>query len=90
MLVSNHAVPSIVLITPFLQLHGLSYRVGIEGLFCIVRSTPNFYMGPQWYFTSDALRQYMPLAVRRKWDTSDVGTRLEAFALAGCDSMSAY
>ncbi|KAJ7778072.1 hypothetical protein B0H14DRAFT_2401345 [Mycena olivaceomarginata] len=71
-------------------LHGLSYRVGIEGVFCIVRSTPNFYMGPQWYFTSDALRQYMPLAVRRKWDTSDVGTRLEAFALAGCDSMSAY
>ncbi|KAJ7815527.1 hypothetical protein B0H14DRAFT_2603414 [Mycena olivaceomarginata] len=69
-------------------LHGLSYRVGIEGLFCIVRSTPNFYMGPQWYFTSDALRQYMPLAVRRKWDTSDVGTRLEAFALAGCDSMN--
>ncbi|KAJ6456853.1 hypothetical protein C8R45DRAFT_844596 [Mycena sanguinolenta] len=48
--------------------HGLSYRVGIEGFFCIVRNTPDFFMGPQWYFTSDAFRQYMPLAVRRKWD----------------------
>ncbi|KAJ7190069.1 hypothetical protein GGX14DRAFT_580167 [Mycena pura] len=68
--------------------HGLSYRVGIEGFFCIVRNTTDFYMGPQWYFTSDALQQYMPLAVRRKWDTGDVGTRLEAFALADCDTMN--
>jgi hypothetical protein len=74
--------------TRSLQIEGLSYRVGIQGFFCIVRDNPDFFMGPQWYFTSDALRQYMPLAVRRKWDTSDVGTRLEAFALAGCDTMS--
>ncbi|KAF7341569.1 hypothetical protein MSAN_02053800 [Mycena sanguinolenta] len=67
---------------------GLSYRVGVEGFFCIVRNTTEFYMGPQWYFTSDAIRQYMPLAVRRKWDTGEVGTRLEAFAVAGCDAMS--
>ncbi|KAJ6459685.1 hypothetical protein C8R45DRAFT_1109541 [Mycena sanguinolenta] len=70
--------------------HGLSYRVGIEGFFCIVRNNTDFFMGPQWYFTSDALRQYMPLAVRRKWDTSDVGTRLEAFAVAGCDTMNLF
>ncbi|KAF8132121.1 hypothetical protein K438DRAFT_1788100 [Mycena galopus ATCC 62051] len=69
-------------------IRSMSYRVGVEGFFCIVRSSTNFYMGPQWYFTSDALRQYMPLAVRRKWDTSEVGTRLEAFALAGCDTMN--
>jgi hypothetical protein len=71
-----------------LQIEGLSYRVSIQGFFCIVRDNPDFFMGPQWYFMSDALRQYMPLAVRRKWDTSDIGTRLEAFALAGCDTMS--
>ncbi|KAJ6455347.1 hypothetical protein C8R45DRAFT_1187918, partial [Mycena sanguinolenta] len=67
---------------------GLSHRVGVEGLFCIVRNNTEFYMGPQWYFTSDAIRQYMPLAVRRKWDTGEVGTRLEVFAVAGCDAMS--
>ncbi|KAJ6449009.1 hypothetical protein C8R45DRAFT_1084351 [Mycena sanguinolenta] len=66
---------------------GLSYRVGVKGFFCIVRNSTEFYMGPQWYFTSDALRRYIPLAMRRKWDTAEVGTRLEAFAVAGCDPM---
>lgn len=69
-------------------MHGLSYRVGIEGFFVIVRNTPEFYMAPQWYFTSPELERYMPLAVHRKWDTTEVGTRLEAFAVAGCDTMS--
>ncbi|KAJ6458737.1 hypothetical protein C8R45DRAFT_843716 [Mycena sanguinolenta] len=72
------------------QMHGLSYRVGIEGVFCIVRNSPSFYMNPQWYFTSPELERYMPLAVRRKWDTAEVGCRLEAFAVAGCDTMSKY
>ncbi|KAJ7086902.1 hypothetical protein B0H15DRAFT_781879 [Mycena belliarum] len=69
-------------------MQGLNYRVGIEGFFCIVRNNPDFFMIPQWYYTSVELERYMPLAVRRRWDTSDVGTRLEAFALAGCDTMS--
>ncbi|KAJ7938868.1 hypothetical protein B0H13DRAFT_1587365 [Mycena leptocephala] len=69
-------------------LHGLSYCVGIEGFFCIVGNSPDFYMVPQWYFTSPELERYMPLAVRRKWDTGEVGVRLEAFAIAGCDTMS--
>ncbi|KAJ7757676.1 hypothetical protein B0H14DRAFT_3598809 [Mycena olivaceomarginata] len=69
-------------------MHGLSYRVGIEGLFCIVRNNPDFHMIPQWYFTSPELERYMPLAVRRKWDTAEVGCRLEAFAIAGCDTMN--
>jgi hypothetical protein len=45
-------------------------------------------MAPQWYFTSPELERYMPIAVRRKWDTGEVGTKLEAFSIAGCDTMS--
>jgi hypothetical protein len=45
-------------------------------------------MNPYWYFTSPALEEYMKIAVRKRWDTSEVGTRLEAFAIAGCDPIS--
>lgn len=30
----------------------------------------------------------MKLAVRKKWDTREVGMKLEAFAIAGCDVLS--
>ncbi|KAJ7041290.1 hypothetical protein C8F04DRAFT_947546 [Mycena alexandri] len=69
-------------------MYGLSYRVGVEGFFCVVRNSTDFHMNPQWYFTSQALERYMPLAVRKKWNTGDVGTRIEAFAVAGCDTLS--
>ncbi|KAJ6573766.1 hypothetical protein DFH09DRAFT_1311850 [Mycena vulgaris] len=69
-----------------MMFHGLTYRVGVEGFFCIVRNTSDFHMAPQWYFTSKELERYMPLAVRKKWDTGEVGTRLEAFAVAGCNT----
>ncbi|KAJ7124576.1 hypothetical protein C8R43DRAFT_847321, partial [Mycena crocata] len=64
---------------------GLMYRVGIEGFFCVVRNTSDFHMAPHWYFTSQALERYMPLAVQKRWDTTQVGTKIEAFAVAGCD-----
>ncbi|KAJ7848496.1 hypothetical protein B0H14DRAFT_2583013 [Mycena olivaceomarginata] len=66
-------------------MHGLSYCVGIEGFFCIVRNNPNFHMIPQWYFTSTELEHYMPLAVRC---TAEVGCRLEAFAIIDCNTMN--
>jgi hypothetical protein len=66
---------------------GLTHRVGIEGFFCMVQSSPNFHMIPHWFFTSPALEEYMKVAVRKKWDTSEVGTKLEAFA---CDPVSEY
>lgn len=67
---------------------GLTYRVGIEGFFCIVQNTPDFHMKPQWFFTLPALEEYMNIAVRRKWDITEIGTKLEAFAVAGCDTVS--
>lgn len=63
-------------------------RVGVHGFFCIVRNSPDYHMMPQWYFTTPELEQYMPIAVGKRWDTTAVGTRVEAFAIAGCDVAS--
>jgi hypothetical protein len=42
-----------------------------------------------WYFTSPEFEEYMKIAVRKRWDTSEVGAKLEAFTMAGCDVVSA-
>jgi hypothetical protein len=72
------------------QLQALAYRVGAEGFFVVVRNSADFHMPPYWYFTSPELERYMPLAVRKRWDTGEVGAKIEAFAVAGCDPMSAW
>ena len=64
---------------------GLKTRIGIEGFFCIVRSKTNFHTEPQWYFTTSALEEFLPYAVRKGWQTTEVGAKLEAFAIAGCE-----
>ena len=47
-------------------------------------------MDPTWFFTSEALMNYMPSAVpiHKAWDLAFVGAKLEAFAIAGCDVIS--
>ena len=67
---------------------GLTYHVGVEGFFCIVQNSPEYHMKLYWYFTSLALKEYMMIVVHRQWDTSEVGTKLEAFAVAGCNVVS--
>ena len=37
---------------------------------------------------SMALEEYMKIAVCKRWETSEVGAKLEAFAIAGCDVVS--
>ncbi|KAJ7463589.1 hypothetical protein FB451DRAFT_1403611 [Mycena latifolia] len=69
-------------------LSSLSRRVGIEGFFVIVKSTTDFNMEPHWYFTSLELERYMPIAVRKRWNSSEVRGKLEAFAVAGCDPIN--
>ena len=32
----------------------------------------------------------MKLAVRKTWDTREIGMKVEAFAIAGCDTVSMY
>ncbi|KAJ7301257.1 hypothetical protein DFH08DRAFT_724488 [Mycena albidolilacea] len=71
-------------------LSALSQRVGIEALFCIVKNNVEFKMEPEWYFTSRELEQYMEIATRKKWVTGEVGLKLEAFAIAGCDPASMF
>ena len=73
-----------------MKMTGLNMRVGIEGFFCIVRNTPDYHMEPKWYFSSEALKNYMKIAVpiHKGWDVSHVGAKLEAFAIAGCDPVS--
>jgi hypothetical protein len=46
-----------------------------------------YHMRPQWYFTSEALENYMKIATK-KWTTHDVGIKVEVFAVAGCDALS--
>ncbi|KAJ7673735.1 hypothetical protein DFH06DRAFT_979023 [Mycena polygramma] len=77
-------------LTSSLQMVGLNALVGIEGFFCIVRNTTQFHMKPQWYFTSEELEKYMQIACRKRWDTGEVGSKIEAFSVAGCDVMSAF
>jgi hypothetical protein len=45
-------------------------------------------MDPQWFFSTPQLAEYMPIAVGKRWNTSDVGIKLEAFAVAGSNIMS--
>ncbi|KAJ6521708.1 hypothetical protein B0H19DRAFT_1043656 [Mycena capillaripes] len=69
-------------------LSALSQRAGVKAFFCIVRNNVQFKMEPEWYFTSRELEQYMEIATRKKWVTGEVGMKLEAFAIAGCDPAS--
>ncbi|KAJ7793218.1 hypothetical protein B0H14DRAFT_2197307, partial [Mycena olivaceomarginata] len=64
---------------------GLGQRVGIEGFFCIVKNNVEFKMELEWYFTSQELENYMEIATRKRWVTGEIGMKLEAFAIAGCD-----
>ena len=54
-----------------------------------MRNTPTYQIQPQWFFTSDALANYMKIATKR-WSTHDVGTKVEAFAIARCDPISKH
>ncbi|THG93298.1 hypothetical protein EW026_g7903 [Hermanssonia centrifuga] len=64
-------------------LSGLDSRVGIQALFCVVRSSSNFAMKPRWYFTSPDLERYLEIAVRKKFEAKQVGALMEAYAVAG-------
>lgn len=54
----------------------------------IVRKSSDFHMSPQVYFTSEQLEEYMGIAIRKRWITDEVSTRVEAFAVAGSNVLS--
>jgi hypothetical protein len=53
-----------------------------------MRNNAEFHMAPEWFFTSRELEAYMPMATQKTWDTGEVGMKVEAFAVAGCDASS--
>lgn len=85
-------VNSLLIVLLLYQFKGLNVRVGIEAFFCVVRNTPTYHMNPVWFFTSEALMNYMPTAVplHKPWDLAFIGAKLEAFAIAGCDVVSKF
>ena len=64
--------------------------MGIKAFFCIVHNTSNYHMNPVWFFTSEALMNYMLTTVplHKPWDLAYIGAKLEAFVIAGCDVVS--
>ncbi|KAF7292671.1 hypothetical protein MIND_01165300 [Mycena indigotica] len=66
----------------------LARRVGLDAFFCLFRNNPDFAMEPYWWFSNKAVEEYMPIATRKTWNTGEVGFKLEAFAIAGCDALN--
>jgi hypothetical protein len=62
----------------------------MEAFYCVVWNTADYHIESRWYFSCQELANYMNIAVRKKWDTQEVGMKLEAFAIAGCDAMSKF
>lgn len=62
---------------------GLDSRVGIQAFFCITRKASDFAIQPRWFFTSADLEKYLEIAVRKGWDSTKIGSLIEAFAVAG-------
>jgi hypothetical protein len=73
-----------------LQMFSLGQRLGVKGFFCVVQNNISFKMEPEWYFMSKELKNYMEITTHKWWVTSEIGMKLEAFAIAGCNPVSAY
>ncbi|EKM49344.1 uncharacterized protein PHACADRAFT_106988, partial [Phanerochaete carnosa HHB-10118-sp] len=61
----------------------LDNRIGVKGFFCLVRSTTDFATEPQWWFSSADLERFLSVGWRKRWDSKQIGTMVEAFAIAG-------
>ncbi|EEB89385.1 hypothetical protein MPER_12518, partial [Moniliophthora perniciosa FA553] len=67
------------------MLDALKRRAGVEGFFLLVRSHPDGFTAPKWYWSNPKLEPYMKIACKGGWDSDRVSTRVEAFAVAGCN-----
>ena len=68
------------------KLCGLKCRAGIEAFVCIMRNNTGYHMSPKWFFTNPSMNRYLTGAIK-KWDVESIGTKLEAFSIAGCDML---
>jgi hypothetical protein len=69
------------------QFEALKVRVGVEGFFCVVRSNPEFHFKPRVYWSNPELESYVALLASQRggWNSTTLGAKVEAFAIAGCD-----
>ncbi|OSD00279.1 hypothetical protein PYCCODRAFT_1469608 [Trametes coccinea BRFM310] len=65
----------------------LQARVGIQGFYCIVRSTAAYQMRPHFFFTDRALDTFLRGAIRG-FQPETIGSLAEAFSIAGLDYLS--
>lgn len=61
---------------------GLDARISIGGFFCLVRGDTDYVTAPQWWFSHPELETFLTVSSRR-WDTTRLGTLVEAFVVAG-------
>lgn len=62
---------------------GLDSRVGVIGFYCIARASQDYSTEPRWWFSSPDLERFLTVAWRKRWDTKQIGTLIEAFGIAG-------
>ncbi|KAK7036536.1 hypothetical protein VNI00_011733 [Paramarasmius palmivorus] len=62
-------------------------RCGIEAMFLMVRSDPDPFMDPKWFWTNPNWIDYMKAILRqgRGFDPKIMAAKLESFSIAGCD-----
>lgn len=69
------------------KMSSMTTRVGGHGFFCIFRGTTAFKSDPRWYFSNEGMESYLKFVVRKGWNTMNIGTQLEVFAIAACNPL---
>ncbi|KAK1217087.1 hypothetical protein PQX77_020271 [Marasmius sp. AFHP31] len=69
---------------------GLQNRIGVDVVLLVVRNRTDGVMDSYWYFSRQEIAEYMPIAIKPKWNLETVGAKVEAFCVAGCDTSKLY
>ncbi len=67
-----------------LQITGAQGRCGVDGFYCLFRNTGDFAFKPRWWFSSQAIDEYLRASVRR-FEPEKIGVLAEAFAISGAN-----
>ena len=51
-----------------------------------MRNNTEYHMDPRWFFTNCNMNRYLTGSIKR-WDVENIGAKLEAFSIAGCDML---
>ncbi|KAL0567194.1 hypothetical protein V5O48_014795 [Marasmius crinis-equi] len=70
-------------------MQGLKTHCGIEFVGLLVKNRPEPFMNPKWLATDGRIHDYLSL-ILRGWDSTYIGKKVEAFAVAGCDATKVF